>query len=52
MYQGYNAAKGETYVECDYCHKQWIVDDGDADEILEPWPHIECPYCGTWIALF
>ena len=52
MYLGYNGDKGETYLKCECCGKEWIVDDDDPDIWLEPWPHIVCPICGTWIANF
>lgn len=38
--------------ECECCAALIQIEDNDPDIILEPFPHVECPCCGWWIALF
>ena len=35
---------------CPVCFAVWEFDDWEV--ILMPWPHYECPDCGTWIPAF
>ena len=37
--------------KCECCGTVWLFDDSDV-VILMPFPHWECPKCGSWIAAF
>lgn len=39
-------------VRCPGCNAEYEVAFDDPDIILEPWPHIECEDCGTWVPVF
>ena len=46
----HNTVTNEYIAECDKCHRQWEFES--CELILAPWPHVECPVCGEWIAAF
>ena len=50
MFIDHNTYENSYTVECDCCHKYWKFEGYEL--ILEPWPHVECPNCGHWIAVF
>lgn len=37
-------------INCCGCGYQFVYDD--AEICVDPWPHVDCPLCGTWVPLF
>ena len=41
---------GKYRGKCEICGIVW---EFEGDELsLEPYPHGDCPYCGSWVAVF
>jgi len=50
MFIDHDTFTHEYRVECDDCGKWWLFDESEVE--FAPWPHVTCPHCGCWIALF